>query len=147
MLTGIPVWAAASINDVCLLRKAGICITSTTSFTKSISEISCTSVVIGTPTSSFIYLRISIAWDIPIVLKESFLVRLALIYEDLKMYGIPKDSAILLHSTATEMHTSLLSTAHGPAIKKKLLKSPSIIFLSTGCTVISAIILLNYISY
>ena len=114
--------AAASNKSVWRQRKAGICKTSTYFAAISASCAVCISVVVGTLNFSPTFLINSNAFSSPMPVNDLAAVRFALRYDALKMYGISKFLQMPETFSATSITNSSPSTAHGPAIKKKLFR-------------------------
>ena len=99
-LMGNPVLPAAINRSVCLQRKAGICITSTTDLTASACHGSCISVITGTSNVYLISSRIRKPSSMPTPRFPAALLRLALSKLLLKIRGMSRSLQICLIESA-----------------------------------------------
>ena len=116
MFTVLPVLAAATSRSVWRQRKAGICITSTTSPTGAACQLSWMSVSRRRPYLLLMSESICSPLSSPGPRKECIEVRLALSNEALNMMSVPNLSLILTSSCATVSSNSADSITHGPAM-------------------------------
>src|SRR4030095_6438208 len=78
---------------------------------------------VGTRNCCPAFLTILRAASSPMPVKEELLVRFALRYDDLKIYGMPRFLQVPETFCATSITRSSLSTTQGPAIRKKFFSS------------------------